>query len=296
MAAKKTKSKAKRAAAAKPLKRPAGRSAVKKAASKKAWSHLSSDGDLKKLHPDGRIPMAKLRLDIPEGTKRVVAIIACGSFSPPTNAHCRLLEDARDSLEAKGVHVIGGFMSPVHIGYGKKSLVQNYHRVNLVGATLQHNDWIEVDPWECCQDGWTLTALVIDRYQAEFDELYKNGSLKQPVRVSMVGGADLMESFSAIKDDGTPVWSRAHVEKIVSRGFICIARASFNLDEVISKDEILARYKDNIDLVVPSVENNISSTLIRKNLLASRSIKYLVPDDVINYIQLQRLQDHPAWS
>lgn len=262
----------------------------------RAWRHLASDSDLKKLNGDGRIPMSKLRLDIPEKRNGAVAIVACGSFSPPTFAHCRLLEDAKDTLEDKGIHVIGGFMSPVHIGYGKKSLISNFHRVNMLGAMLQHSDWVEMDPWECSQDGWTKTANVLDRYQAEFDELYRSGRLKQTVRVAMIGGADIMESFGVIKSDGTRLWSPVHVEKIVSKGFICIARESYNLDEVIARDEILTRHKDNIHLVVPAVENNISSTLIRKSLGANKSIKYLVPDDVIDYMQEKRLQDLPNWQ
>ena len=59
--------------------------------------------------------------------------MACGSFSPPTMLHLRIFEDAKTALNASGKYtVIGGYLSPVHIDYGKKSLVENFHRVNLV--------------------------------------------------------------------------------------------------------------------------------------------------------------------
>jgi nicotinic acid mononucleotide adenylyltransferase len=67
----------------------------------------------------------------------VQVIVACGSFSPPTLLHLRIFEDAKTALNASGKYtVIGGYLSPVHIDYGKKSLVENFHRVNLVKAAV----------------------------------------------------------------------------------------------------------------------------------------------------------------
>merc|ERR1711971_1094305 len=150
--------------------------------------------------------------------------------------------DAKNLLEAQNIHVVGGFMSPAHIAYGKKSLAANFHRVNMVGAALQHNDWISVDPWECSQEGWTLTAKVIDRYQSELDQLHKDGKLRSPCKAALLGGADLAESFAQKKADGSPVWEDEDVEKIVSRAVCCIAREGFKLDDVIGKNEILSRH------------------------------------------------------
>ena len=42
----------------------------------------------------------------------------------------------------------GGFLSPVHTAYGKKSLVAMHHRVNMVGLALQDSQWLDVDSWE----------------------------------------------------------------------------------------------------------------------------------------------------
>merc|ERR1719440_593117 len=128
-------------------------------------------------------------------------------------------------------HVIGGFLSPVHIDYGKRSLVENFHRVNMVGESLQSSDWISVDPWECAQDGWSTTASVIDRYQNEFDELHRQGKLKMPARACLLGGADLIESFVEFKD-GKPVWDPRDVDKIVSRGLLVVNRDGFDLEAV----------------------------------------------------------------
>jgi len=195
------------------------------------WQEIASDSEVQKLGCAIRGPLSKLRLDIPEGKKGALAIVACGSYSPPTLAHFRVVEDSKDTVEALGYHVVGGFMSPVHLAYGKKSLTSNVHRTNMVGLTLQDSDWISVDPWECQQEGWTLTAKVIDRYQDEFDKLHDEGKIKMRTRVVMIGGADLIESFVNKNADGSDVWAPEDVEKIVSRGVCCITRDGFNLDE-----------------------------------------------------------------
>merc|ERR1719221_1582605 len=103
------------------------------------------------------------------GPKGTVVIVSCGSFSPPTLLHIRIMEDARDELITLGYHVAGGFISPVHSGYGKKSLVEMHHRVNMCESALESSDWMRCDPWECTQEGWTKTALVLRRFQQEIN-------------------------------------------------------------------------------------------------------------------------------
>lgn len=263
---------------------------------KGGWSELKSDDDIHRLDCAITGPKSKLRLDVPADKKEAIAIIACGSYSPPTLAHFRVLEDAKDTLEKRGYHVIGGFMSPVHTAYGKKSLTTNVHRLNMVGSALEQSDWISVDPWECSQPGWTLTAKVIDRYQQEFDKLHQEGKLRVPARAALIGGADLIESFVDFNKDGTPVWAPEDVEMIVSKGICCIDRDGFDLDVVIKKNEILARHRDNIFIVKPPISNNISSTLVRRSLSQQMSIKYVVPDEVIKYIFKHRLDELPNWQ
>lgn len=66
---------------------------------------------------------------------------------------------------------------------------------------------------------------------------------------------------------------------------ICIKRKNYDIDEFL-KDEnsILSKYKNNIISTEDPVENMISSSLIRRQIQLEKSIKYLVHDDVIDYI------------
>jgi nicotinamide mononucleotide adenylyltransferase len=252
-----------------------------------AFSPFLSEADL--VNPPLR--SSKLNFKAPPGKKPVV-LVSCGSFSPPTVFHLRMMEDARDGLTAQGYHVAGGFLSPVHTAYGKKSLVAMHHRVNMVGLALQDSQWLDVDLWECSQKGYTYTALALkNRFEAEVSKLCPEA------RVMMVCGGDLLESFTAFNADGTPVWAPKDQEIILKDcGVACMERDGTDLNKVISDDKLLTQHKSNIAIFKPTVVNNVSSTLVRKLLQAEKSIKYLVHEEVHEYIHVQNLASAPQWQ
>lgn len=119
-----------------------------------------------------------------------ILLIACGSFSPPTPMHLRMFgksqakwkinsnhllfmwhggifaEIARDHFQQTGSHeVIGGIMSPVHDGYGKKGLAAARHRCAMVKLALQSSSWIRLSDWEVSQDDWSRTMTTLKYHQ-----------------------------------------------------------------------------------------------------------------------------------
>lgn len=232
------------------------------------------------------------KLSFSADSKQNIVIIECGSFSPPTSFHLRLAEEARDALIEKGYHVAGGFLSPCHQKYGKESLVPMHHRVNLVGRSLEDSSWLQVDSWECAQPEWTRTALVLrDRFLSEIDRL------RPGAKVMMVCGGDLLESFKAFDKNGKPVWSAEDQEAILGKcGVVCMKREGTDLEKVIKSSPLLTKYKDNIIVFTPSVQNNVSSTLVRQLLQQGKSVKYLVSDGAAEYIVGSDLPRYKAWG
>jgi len=247
------------------------------------------------------IPTDKLLLRVAAGRIPVV-LVACGSFSPPTLLHTRLLEDAKDTMNDTGKYeVIGGYLVPVHDAYGKKTLAPQHHRVAMAGCAVAGSDWLMVDPWETEQEGWTRTAVSLDRIGQQLREIPVQVGDAPPetgiTQVRMVCGGDLLESFAAIKEDGEPLWLPEDQERIlVHNGVSCMERAGTDLKEVIQKHKILRDNEERITIVKMKVENNISSTVVRQALQQRHSIKYLVEDLTIAYIKEHNLASLPQWQ
>lgn len=61
----------------------------------------------------------------------------------------------------KGFDVLGGYISPVHIAYGKDGLAPNSKRVDMARAAVANSDWIMVDDWETAQASYTRTLPAL---------------------------------------------------------------------------------------------------------------------------------------
>lgn len=65
-----------------------------------------------------------------------------------------------------------------------------------------------------------------------------------------------------------------------------VRREGSRLQRLLAKPKgLLNRYRDHIILVEEPVPNGVSSTLVRQELARGHSVRYLTPDDVIQYIE-----------
>ncbi|EGD77276.1 hypothetical protein PTSG_08369 [Salpingoeca rosetta] len=245
-------------------------------------------------------PLECLRTTVASVKAQPAVLVACGSFSPITNMHLRIFEDARDDLAQQSVDVIGGYVSPTHAKYGKASLASMPDRLNMTQLALQSSSWVNLSSWECAQSGWTRTAVVLQHFADELAQVPLNtdsdAKPEHPVKVMLLCGGDLLDTFDVIKDDGEPLWLPQDRETILRNGIVCIERKGTDLQQVIAKSKELSKYKENIYIIKPQIENDISSSSVRRLLAQGRSIKYLVPDDVIAYIKQHSLHELPTWK
>lgn len=236
-----------------------------------------------------------------------VVLLACGSFNPPTNMHLRMFEIARDYLHRMGNHVVvGGLISPVHDAYGKTELVSSTHRLAMVKLAIQSSDWIRVSDWECKQETWSRTRKTLQYHQNhinallnssnndynninEDDLLWITDNIKNrcsgPIQLKLLCGADLLESF------GTPgLWSDEDIEAIIGQhGLVVVTREKTDPLKFIYNSDVLTNFMSNIMIVTEWIRNDTSSTKIRTAIRRSESVKYLVSDSIIEYIQKHHL-------
>lgn len=240
-----------------------------------------------------------------------IILLACGSFNPITNMHLRMFELARDALHKSGRYqVVGGIISPVSDAYSKKDLASAKHRCAMIRLALKTSDWIRLEPWESEQEVWSTTLKVLHHHKEQVESIYNANLPDTPTKrrrletkdscsnsncnyqrqegtaqIRLLCGADLLESF------GIPgLWKDKDIEEIVSKyGLVCISRSGSTPEKFIYEHDILAKYQNNIVLITEWINNDISSTKIRRALRRGESVKYLVQDSVIDYVKTHNL-------
>lgn len=233
-------------------------------------------------------------------TRRIpLILLACGSFNPITNQHMRLFELARDHMHSTGKYqVVGGIVSPVSDGYGKQGLVPAKHRIAMAKLALQSSKWVTVDEWESQQTDWTETVITMRYHYGQILKDYEqhtgthmesNGNttpLSSPCpQLKLLCGADFLDTF---KIPG--LWLDDHVEEVAGQfGLVCVSRGGLQPERAVHESDTLSRHRQNIFLVREWVRNETSATEVRRALRRGLSVKYLIPDSVIEYIHQHNL-------
>ena len=219
-------------------------------------------------------------------TARVpTVLLSCGSFNPITNMHLRMFELARDHMHRNTQHqVIEGVISPTNDKYQEiqkaKRLEKAERRCQMARVSLtpigNEQHWVRVDDWEATQDHWTRTREAMDYF---FEKVYD-----RKVSLKLLCGADMFHTFNV-----PDLWKDEDIHKIVGQyGMVVITREGSDPFETIErspKSDILKKYRNNIFVVEEKIPNLISSTAIRNAIKNGESVRYLIPDQVIQYIK-----------
>ncbi|GFT07029.1 hypothetical protein NPIL_520223 [Nephila pilipes] len=113
------------------------------------------------------------------------------------------------------------------------------------------------------------------------NELTKNWDLSQPVHLMLLCGADLLESFNV-----PDLWAASDIARIVGKfGLVVVTRSGSSPERFIYESDILSKFQNSIHIVTEWIPNEISSTNIRRALRRGNSVKYLIPDAVLQYIK-----------
>ncbi len=189
-----------------------------------------------------------------------------GSFHPVHYGHLVLAEHSRDAAGLDRVILVPAYESPFKAGTGGVDSIHNY---NMVKLAAENNPHFEVSSIELDQArmSYTVDTLRTIREQTG-DDLY------------FIMGADSFRSLEQWK--GAP-------ELLSKYHFVIGMRPGNNYREIRSIIHQLTEkyHADIIPVDVPQVD--ISSTEIRRRIRSGRSVRYLVPDPVIEYIEEHRL-------
>ncbi|KAM7199632.1 hypothetical protein V8F33_004284 [Rhypophila sp. PSN 637] len=246
-------------------------------------------------------PHDKLKRRQTQEGKTPLVLVACGSFSPITFLHLRMFEMASDFVRFNtDFEVCAGYLSPVSDAYKKAGLAAGQDRVNMCSSAVEQSPWLMVDPFEtlkCNKDGepeYVPTAQVLRHFDHEINTVLGgiegvDGKMRK-ARIALLAGADLVMSM------GEPgLWSPTDLDVILgSYGAFIIERSGTDVDEALAS---LRQYENNIWVISQVIQNDISSTKVRLFLKKDLSVRYLIPDPVVEYIEEHHLfQEAPKES
>ncbi|NMC57423.1 MAG: nicotinate-nucleotide adenylyltransferase [Eubacteriaceae bacterium] len=185
-----------------------------------------------------------------------------GSFNPIHLGHLILAEQVKNNFDLDKIIFIPTTDNPLK---NKLCDVNKYDRFTMTSLAVEDNDYFEVSDIEIKNTGYSYTINTIEELLI----------MDSSVKYYFICGADIIFYLERWKE----------FEKLFKYiTFIAAYRTGY--DTVKLQDEVTRlKEKYGADIIIfktPLID--ISSTQIRKRLKESKSVKYLIPQNVYSYI------------
>lgn len=85
-------------------------------------------------------------------------------------------------------------------------------------------------------------------------------------------------------------WKKEDIVEIAGRfGIVSITKSGYDAEKFVYKSDVLRNHHKNIHIVREWVTNEILATHVRRAVCKGQSVRYLLSDPVVLYIQDQHL-------
>lgn len=191
-----------------------------------------------------------------------------GTFDPVHYGHLRLAEEAREAVGLQQVLFIPAFVSPFRTD---EPLSEPAHRLQMLQLAAQGNPYFAVSAVEISRGGVSYTIETVHALREQYPdaELY------------LIVGADALSSFMT--------W---RFPEQIAHACTLLAgmRPDYDLQAVMHTlpETVRTRVRP-----IPTTPLSIRASEIRLRVRTGRSIRYLTPPDVIEYIHQHQLYLEP---
>ncbi|NMB45233.1 MAG: nicotinate-nucleotide adenylyltransferase [Firmicutes bacterium] len=191
-----------------------------------------------------------------------------GTFDPIHYGHLVVAEAAREAFSLEKIIFVPAGIPPHK---AKEEVTPARHRYLMTLLAIMSNPYFEISRVDLDRGGVTYTVDTLADLKSQ---------LPPAVQMYFITGADaILEILSWKSPD--QVLSMAE--------FIAVTRPGYGLDQLSQAiGPLYAEFRDRIHILeVPPV--GLSSTGLRRRLVEGRSIRYLVPETVVAYINNEGL-------
>lgn len=198
--------------------------------------------------------------------KKDTVVVFGGSFNPPINSHFGIAQQVLNEYE----QVEKIIFIPVNKKYEKDGLLENEHRYNMLKLVTDKNENFVVSNIDMNGSRSLYTIETLEEIQNQYKDK----------KIWFLIGSDNLKELHT--------WKRA--EELVSKYKVLVMeRNQDKIEEIIEKNELLNCYKENIIKLNEEIRSNYSSTYVRSQIKKQKSVRYLMPDEVYEYIKTNNL-------
>lgn len=195
-------------------------------------------------------------------------VVYGGSFNPPHNSHFVIAQQVINQLE----NVESVIFIPVNSKYCKSHLEDNIHRYHMLDIVIKKNPNFLLSDMDLKEEKSLSTIETLERVKKQFPDK----------EICFLLGSDNLRE--------THGWVRAE-EIMKNYKIIVMERADDDVESIINHDDFLNKHRDNIIKLDVSLKSNCSATFLRNQIKRHKSIQYLLPDEVYEYIKINHLYE-----
>ena len=194
-------------------------------------------------------------------------IILGGAFNPPTIAHFALAEQILNEIE----NVEKLIFMPVNSNYKKSEKpIENEYRYNMLQMICKDNPKFEVSRLELDYNR-VLTTIetlrILKQQYTEHEIIFAAGIDNLKELETWNNSQDILDEFK----------------------LLVFEREEDDFEQVVQESEFLRKNKSSLIKLENNFKTTLSSTYLREKVRRGKSIKYLTPDCIIDYIKENNL-------
>ena len=205
-----------------------------------------------------------------------------GTFDPIHYGHLRLAEELNEAF---------GFSELYFIPSGSPRLrnapiASKHHRVAMLSMAIQDNKTFMLDEREMVRDGESYSVVTLREFRKE---------VGSECALCFIMGSDVFLSLSKWHC-WHEMFELCHIIVADRPGYISTLNNS--MPQALTEALVSRQASSISDLkespcglifIAPTTLQDISATVIRGSIAADKSVRYLVPDAVLEYIKTNRL-------
>jgi len=200
-----------------------------------------------------------------DSSKRAVIFFG-GAFNPPLISHFSLAEQIiSEYKQAERIIFV-----PVNSLYEKNDLLNNDDRYNMVKTVTDKNEKFEISRIEIDSERPLYTIESLRIIQKEYPKY----------EVWFMIGTDNLKTLHT--------WKKAS-ELTSEFKVLVLERDEDKMEEIIANNPFLKEHESSFIKAKENVRSSLSSTFVRDKIKQGKSIRYLVPEEVHEYIKENKL-------